>query len=161
MTLNLNREKMKYWNKNFNLSIMCGLILFVFHSLLVCGTWYASRRNIELGVLWQGLQTMDFPISILMDRFFAIYERLTEVVYPDQYLTFHFIFGGAQFFFFGLLTGVGYRFININNEYKFIFIILSLIVIFIFSIYGVAVFFIFIIIFKIVNHKINKDNILL
>jgi len=96
-----------------------------------------------------------------MDRFFAIYERLTEVVYPDQYLIFHFIFGGAQFFLFGLLTGVGYRFININNKHKFIFIILSLIVIFIFSIYGVAVFFISIIIIKIANHKINKNNILL
>jgi len=148
MTLDLNREKMKFWNKNFNLPIMCGLALFVFHSLLVCGTWDASRRNIELGVLWPGLQTMDFPISILMDRFFAIYERLTEVVYPDQYLIFHFIFGGAQFFLFGLLTGVGYRFININNKHKFIFIILSLIIIFIFSIYGVIAYCIYIIIFR-------------
>ena len=60
--------KMKLWNKIFNLLMMCGLILFVFHSLLVWELWHVSRRNIELGVLWPGLQSMDFPISILMDR---------------------------------------------------------------------------------------------
>jgi hypothetical protein len=131
--------KMKLWNKIFNLLMMCGLILFVFHSLLVWELWHVSRRNIELGVLWPGLQTMDFPISILMDRFIAIYGRLTEIVYPNEYLTFHFIFGGAQFFFFGFLIGIGYEIINIRNKYKFYFIALMLIIILIFSIYGFIV----------------------
>lgn len=146
--------KTKFWNKIFNLPMMCGLILFVFHSLLVWGLWYVSRRNIELGVLWQGLQTMDFPISILMDRFFAIYEGMTEVIYPNQYLIFHFIFGGIQFFFFGFLIGFVYKFINIDNKYSLFFIISFLIIIFIFSICGVIACGIFLFIFK----KYNKKN---
>ena len=145
MTLDVNREKMKFWNKNFNLPIVCGLILFVLHSLPVLGLWDTSRRNIELGVLWSGLQTMDFPISILMDRFFALYEGLTEVTYPDQYLVFHFFLGGAQFFFFGLLVGVGYKFINISNKYKIHFIITFMLIIFVFSLYGFVAFCFYII----------------
>src|SRR5574344_960559 len=108
----LHLGKMKFWNKTCNFSIIIGLILFISHNLLVLGVWYVSSHNIELGVLWKGLQTMDFPISIFMDKFIAIYGRLTEVVYPNEYLAFHFIFGGIQFFLFGSLVGVGYKFIN-------------------------------------------------
>src|SRR5687767_13530722 len=93
--------------QRFKIEVTGGLVLWVAHSFLCIVLYKVSLRNIELGVLWEHMRLIDFPVSLLLDEFTDGYwKQFPGVTYHKPYLIFHLVFGGLQFFAWGWLLAV-------------------------------------------------------